>query len=54
MAKDENLDQRMRDVEKFIIEIRAGSKTMLIVSSAIGGGLLLLAAFWEHIFGGSP
>ncbi len=46
-------EERLRDVEKFIIEIRAGRKTVILISSAIGGGLMLLAAFWEHLFGGS-
>ena len=46
-------EERLRDVEKFIIEIRAGRKTIIFVASAIGGGLMVLAAFWDHLFGGS-
>ncbi len=46
-------EERLREVEKFIIEIRAGKKMLLLVASAIGGGLMVLGAFWDHIFGGS-
>ena len=50
---DDNLEMRMRDVEKFLIEIRAGRKTIILIASAVGGGLMVLAAFWDHLFGGS-
>ncbi len=46
-------EERLRVLEEFAAEVRGGRKLLLWVSSAIGGALALLAAFWDRLFGGA-
>ncbi len=51
---NEDEEARLRAVEEFIAEVRGGGRVFIWLCSAIGGGLALLAAFREQIFGGGP
>lgn len=52
MNEDNDLETRVRILEEFAAEVRGGRRLFLWLCSAIGGGLVLLAAFWDRLFGG--
>ncbi len=51
MSDKKDLEERMREVEEFISEVKGGRKLFLWISSAVGALAALLAAFWEPLFG---
>ncbi len=49
---DKDLEKRVREIEKFVNQVKGGRRLFLWICSAVGAALGLLAAFWERLFGG--
>ena len=48
-----DIEARVRDIEEFVSEMRGGRKLLCWIFAAVGAGLGLIAAFWQHLFGGA-
>ena len=51
--KTEDMEERMRDVEEFISELRGGRRLFLWTCSALGVVAALALALWDKISGGT-